>query len=183
MEMKTYIKESARTAAPGIHRDIFPTDFEFAHELLALDMAGASSDALKRQLFYNQDLFKTVEKHRARIQKTEAKLAGAKEKVTFDKIPNEVIHAALGIASEAGELFEEIVNAAAEGRELDAVNMKEEAGDIMWYLAMLMREFGLNFEDVGEANIDKLRVRFPEKFTKENTDNRDLDKEQEALSA
>jgi hypothetical protein len=40
---------------------------------------------------------------------------------------------------------------------------------------------GLELADVQESNIRKLRVRFPDKFTKENANTRDLESERKAI--
>jgi len=45
--------------------------------------------------------------------------------------------------------------------------LREEIGDILWYLAAIIRAEGWEFEDIMEENINKLRKRYPEKFTTE----------------
>lgn len=60
--------------------------------------------------------------------------------------------------------------------------VKEELGDILWYMAILMDVFGLTFEDCMEAVIAKLKKRFPEKFDEHQAVNRDLASERQALS-
>lgn len=67
------------------------------------------------------------------------------------------------------------------GRELDTVNLIEEAGDLMWYLAILADDLGVSFEEIWERNINKLHVRFPEKYTDHHAENRDLKNERAAL--
>jgi len=47
-----------------------------------------------------------------------------------------IIHAAIGIATEIGELKEAF----------DDINRKEELGDIYWYMAILWREFELDWK-------------------------------------
>jgi hypothetical protein len=51
----------------------------------------------------------------------------------------------------------------------------------MWYIAILLRELDLDFESLLQLNIDKLKARFPEKFTESHALNRDLDKERDIL--
>ena len=92
-----------------------------------------------------------------------------------------LLHAAIGIGTEAGEVLDQFKRKLFYGRELDVVNVKEEIGDIMWYVAILLRELDLDFEDILQMNIDKLRARFPEKFTEHHAINRDLGKEREIL--
>ena len=91
------------------------------------------------------------------------------------------LHAVLGIASEAGELCEAIYNHKYAGEKLDVVNVKEEIGDLMWYLAILLRDFDLDLHEIMENNIDKLRARYGEKFSEDKANNRDLKVEREVL--
>lgn len=92
-----------------------------------------------------------------------------------------LLHAAMGIGTEAGELLDAFKRKIFYGKELDVVNIKEEVGDIMWYVAILLRELDLDFEDILQLNIDKLKARFPEKFTEHHALNRDLDTERSIL--
>lgn len=46
----------------------------------------------------------------------------------------------------------------------------------------LLKNGGVEVNEVLDKNIDKLRVRYPDKFTKEDAENRDLDSERDALS-
>ena len=50
---------------------------------------------------------------------------------------------------------------------MDPVKLKKELGDVMWYLAMVLDEMDWTFEEVMEANVAKLRTRYPEKFSTE----------------
>ena len=47
----------------------------------------------------------------------------------------DLFHAAAGLCSEASELLEPILD----GSPLDLVNLKEELGDLMWYMALANR--------------------------------------------
>lgn len=97
------------------------------------------------------------------------------------KVTPRIEHAVMGAVTEAGECMDAVKKAKIYGRELDTVNLIEEAGDIMWYLAILADELGVSFEDIWERNINKLRVRFPEKYTDELTAHRDLSAERAVL--
>jgi NTP pyrophosphatase (non-canonical NTP hydrolase) len=91
------------------------------------------------------------------------------------------LHMAMGISTEAGELLDVYKKALAYGKEVDMVNIREEAGDLMWYLSNLLRILGIDFEQTLQVNIDKLKTRYPDKFTEDKALNRDLDKEREIL--
>jgi NTP pyrophosphatase (non-canonical NTP hydrolase) len=75
----------------------------------------------------------------------------------------------MGIASEAGEIVGLTEKSLCQGHDLDANKLKKELGDLMWYVAMLMDEFGFTFEEVFDANIAKLKTRYPEKFSTEDS--------------
>ena len=182
MNMKEYLKESARTEAHiGLNREHYPDDKSISNELLGLDIANSMADCIKRTLFYGAELYPRVDKHTTRI-KTQGDALVEMEDFSYEgKVTHGMLHALLGIASETAEIAEEYNMSVVEGREINKVNLVEEAGDIMWYLAMLLRELDTDFETVGEKNIAKLRVRYPEQFTEEAAVNRDTDKEEEVL--
>jgi len=92
-----------------------------------------------------------------------------------------ILHAAMGLSTEAGEILDAMKKHIFYGKPIDLVNLKEEAGDIFWYLAVLCDELGITFGEAQETNIKKLRARFPNKFNEFDANNRDLSKEREIL--
>lgn len=92
-----------------------------------------------------------------------------------------LLHGAIGISTEAGELLDAFKKHIYYGKELDVVNLKEEIGDIMWYIAILCRELNLDMDDILQTNIDKLKARYPEKFTSHQAIYRDLKTERNIL--
>lgn len=93
----------------------------------------------------------------------------------------DLIHASMGLVTEAGEFQDMLKKHLYYGRELDMVNLKEEAGDLLWYCAIALQALGTDFESVMQTNIDKLKARYPEKFTEESANNRDLETERQIL--
>lgn len=91
------------------------------------------------------------------------------------------IHALMGLVTETGELVDAFKRFIFYGKPIDEVNVKEEIGDLFWYLAILCNAHGLNFEEVMAANIDKLRKRYPQKFIEEKALFRDLEGERQVL--
>ena len=44
-------------------------------------------------------------------------------------------------------------------------NLREELGDVLWYVANIATQCGLNLEDIIAQNVDKLLARYPDKYT------------------
>lgn len=93
-----------------------------------------------------------------------------------------LLHSSLGLASEAGEVASAIKAHVIYGKELDVVNIIEEAGDLLWFLMLLARTMGWTLEDIAAANIAKLSTRYPRgTFDAAHATMRDLGKEAQAL--
>ena len=92
-----------------------------------------------------------------------------------------------GLCNDIGELGDPIKKWIEYGQELnlyDKGGIKEEAGDVLWRLAQLLDAVGLTLEECMEANIQKLKIRYPEGYSDFNAaeENRDRDKEQTAYA-
>lgn len=94
-------------------------------------------------------------------------------------------HALLGMQSELGELSKEMIKWLYYGKDADTTKMEEELGDIAWHLAQFCTAIGFNLEIVMKRNLDKLRIRFPEKFcpVRVERENRDLQAEGEVFKS
>ena len=99
----------------------------------------------------------------------------------FYDVNPRILHAAIGCVTESGELIDAIKKSVFYGKELDVTNIKEEAGDILWYLAILFDTLGTDFETEMSRVINKLKVRFPDKFTEQDAEVRNLDLERTVL--
>ena len=94
-----------------------------------------------------------------------------------------VFHGILGIITESGELAEALLKVMrGEVDEIDPINIQEEMSDIAWYKAILHDVLKLNWGQGLRNVIEKLNIRYPEKFSDYFADNRDLDAERAALS-
>ena len=71
----------------------------------------------------------------------------------------------MGLAGEAGEVCDTLKKVVHHGRALDRAKVVEEMGDVLWYLAHLANVLGVTLDDVAQANIVKLRKRYPNGFT------------------
>lgn len=95
--------------------------------------------------------------------------------------PMRLLHAALGLQTEAGEFADPIKKYVFYGKPIDHVLLEEELGDLTWYIALACNALGLDMMAVMEKNVAKLKQRYPEKFTEDKALNRDLDAERKIL--
>lgn len=56
----------------------------------------------------------------------------------------------------------------AQGHELDKEHLAKELGDVAWYLAEAATALDISLEDILQANIDKLKMRYPDGFETKN---------------
>ena len=92
------------------------------------------------------------------------------------------LHCVIGISTEAAELLDAYKKHIYYGKPLDVVNISEEIGDVMWYVANLCRLLNFDIEKILDTNLQKLKLRYPDKFDSEKAINRDLDAERNLLS-
>ena len=69
-----------------------------------------------------------------------------------------IVYPALGLAGESGEVAEKVKKHIRDGV-LNIDDLKKELGDVLWYLAAIASDLGLNLDDVAESNLQKLRSR------------------------
>lgn len=85
-----------------------------------------------------------------------------------------------GLSDEVGEIGSAIEKWMYYGQELDTLNLKEEIGDCLWYLAQMANALGMKLEDIASSNIKKLETRYPDRFTTEDSKEENRDREKEA---
>ena len=73
----------------------------------------------------------------------------------------------LGVSGEIGEVTDLLKKYLyhRNSKPLDMEKMKDELGDVLWYFSVMLSTLGLTFEDVMQANIQKLEQRHPNGFT------------------
>lgn len=94
-----------------------------------------------------------------------------------------LLHSAMGLSTEANEFLDMLKKHIYYGKDLDVVNAKEEISDTFWYCAVAIDVLQTTFEDVMNVNIEKLKIRYPEKFTEEKAINRNLKEERKILES
>lgn len=75
-----------------------------------------------------------------------------------------LINSVMGLCGESGEAIDIVKKWMAQGHELDREHLIRELGDIAWYLAEAATALDVSLEDVLQANIDKLKKRYPSGF-------------------
>ena len=70
----------------------------------------------------------------------------------------------LGLAGESGEIIEHVKKVVFHGHQLDRDYLKKEIGDVLWYVAAMASALDLDLGEVAQANVDKLKARYPEGF-------------------
>ena len=75
------------------------------------------------------------------------------------------LNGVMGICGEGGECLDLMKKHMFQGHELSPDKLKDELGDIMWYLAITAESIGVKLEDIAEFNVNKLRTRYPNGFS------------------
>jgi len=70
------------------------------------------------------------------------------------------LHMAVGASGEAGELLDAIKKAVIYRKPLDIANVREECGDILFYVTGLLDSIGCNLDEVISENMAKLSTRY-----------------------
>lgn len=102
-----------------------------------------------------------------RYQQLALRTAGHREDVQ-----KTLINTALGLAGESGEVADIIKKTFYHGHLLDKGALYKELGDVLWYLAVMADALGYDLDEIAQANVDKLRARYPEGFSEERSINR-----------
>ena len=185
MNLNQYASDAVRTES-RIGKVTLPDSETFYAALQVFIASGQILDMFKKNVFYGKPIDWESVQHKFGKIEMDSGVGFADRETDLDINPR-LFHALIGTATEATELMEALLSTM-EGGRLDIFNILEEFGDINWYEAIAIdasngevEAFG--FEDVLTTNIEKLRKRFPEKFTSENAIERDLDEERNTLEA
>ncbi|AXC34300.1 MazG-like pyrophosphatase [Escherichia phage Shy] len=172
-----YQAEAVQTLSASFFGE-FVSRAELLGALQAFSIAAARLDEIKKRLFYGRNveampMFVPEES----IESSEMPWTSAEETIA---------HAIIGVGTEAGELADGLIAAlinkfGGQPTGFDLVNLGEEGGDVLWYLAALAQGTEISIDGMMRANIAKLRKRYPNKFTAYDANNRDLGGERDIL--
>lgn len=156
----------------------------------ALGMAIACSnvmDQIKKLIIYGKNIdLETLSNNIREMQASgdylEATMnyGGSHLPVTNKQINTRLLHAAIGMFTESGEMLEAL-SKQIDGFPLDKVNFGEEVGDNFWYGAIAIDELGISEESIKSALILKLAKRYGGKFSAEGALIRNLEAERKVL--
>ena len=76
-----------------------------------------------------------------------------------------ILHMAIGISGESGELLDAIKKSVIYQKELDHINVVEELGDLEFYMQGLREALGVTRGETLRENIKKLGVRYGDKYS------------------
>ena len=176
-----YITEALLTASPSFHGSKVP----MAHFLQVLQDGMAAAEALdkiKKALFYGRELGAMPIAAEAWENCNALPIMISDSCVPEEnEAAKEIIHGIIGKFTEAGELLEALLKAVLQTENLDTFNLREEIGDGFWYDAIILQAIGSNFGEAQAVNIQKLRKRFPDRFTEYDANTRNLAEERKIL--
>lgn len=107
-------------------------------------------------------------------------LAGRTRNNELDK-NKELSNYSMGLAGETGEVVDLLKKIVFHGHKMDLEKLKDELGDVLWYVANLATTLDLNLEDIAEFNIEKLQKRYPRGFSEEKSINRKKEEMKEMI--
>jgi NTP pyrophosphatase (non-canonical NTP hydrolase) len=79
---------------------------------------------------------------------------------------------ALGFAGKAGDVAELVKKGVFHRRHIDPLELEKELGDVLWYVSALCTNLGLDLGQIMQANIEKLKLRYPSAYTLEDSQHR-----------
>jgi len=123
-----------------------------------------------------------VNEYQRLAKRTECVQGAAHHRLASSVTNTRLNHALIGLMGEVGELACEWEKHIHYGQPLNRVRLVEELGDMLWYIALACNALGMSMERVLQANINKLRIRYPERYSDERAAHRDLVAEEQALN-
>lgn len=188
-----FIPDAMRTCSPGFHGD----KVEIGQLIAAMrEFVSAANrlDRIKKALFYGRDYIENPSRPSVtsaapldNSSRFVSALMRDHEVPAYQTVFEQLVHGIVGVATESGEMIEALIDAYLLGKPVDFVNLREEGGDNLWYLAIYFDALSnltgepCDFETEERRVIAKLRERFPTKFTEHAANNRDLDAERAVL--
>lgn len=100
----------------------------------------------------------------------------SKRTAVYPDVGKNIVYPTLGLASEAGEVASKVKKAFRDHggiiNEERREDIKKELGDVLWYVAQIASELGLELDTIASHNIDKLASRHERQTLGGDGDNR-----------
>lgn len=94
--------------------------------------------------------------------------SAAKSKNKMDQL----IISALGLTGESGEFADLIKKVIGQGHKFNKEKLVKEIGDVLWYCSLAADALKIDLAEIASHNIEKLKKRYPNGFSTENSINR-----------
>jgi len=148
-------------------------------------IVGNLADFIKKNAAYNKPI--DIAKWNELVARLSAILPFIEELTAESFVSNDTIdintrlfHGIFGMFTESTELMEAL-QIAKEEKSWDGVNLAEECADLSWYQVLVMDEIKISMSSALEACIEKLKARFPQKYSDESAINRNVTTERSIL--
>ena len=92
--------------------------------------------------------------------------------VKNNNVDFEAMICSMGLAGEAGEVADYLKKVYGHDHPMDKERLKKELGDVLWYISRMASLFGMSLDEVAQENIAKLKTRYPNGFSSEQSMNR-----------
>lgn len=80
-----------------------------------------------------------------------------------------LLNSVMGLCGESGECIDLVKKWQFQGHPLDKEALAKELGDVAWYLAEAATALDIPLEDICRGNLDKLKARYPQGFSAEQS--------------
>ena len=94
----------------------------------------------------------------------------------------QLLHATMGLVTESAEVLDLLKKHYAHNHPLNHNKVKDELADVFHYPTMVCNILGIDIEVLMNINHAKLSIRYPDGYTHDRANNRDIEAEQKAIS-
>lgn len=187
LNFEDFKKLALRTESKVDSAQIDSTEFMTLLEIFI--SVGTLLDYTKKGIFYNnyskhddnfESLLKDLERSISMLRLNVHEKPTGHKRETHSALNFRLIHGLLGAMTESAEIGEHLLKYLRTG-EIDKAGIGEEFSDSDWYKAITYDELELEEPVTRQNVIDKLRVRFPDKYNDDDAANRRLDQERKEL--
>lgn len=187
MDLEQFVKDAVRTES--VVTEVVTNKEMVMNIAKIFILSGQMLDLYKKNIFYKRpikydvliDNFRAISDSMTNLS-YEFKASSHLDNNDVVNVNPRLFHSVIGVATEAVEMVEQLHTSIENDSALDVVNLLEEGFDINWYFATMHDELNASMENTLNRGIEKLQKRYPEKFTNERANNRDLEQERTILN-